>query len=34
MNIGQMNINQIEPKFAGTSCLKYQKFWYLSPDDC
>ena len=28
----QININQIEPKIAETSCSKYQKFWYLSPD--
>ena len=29
----QMNINQLEPKIADTSCSKYQKFWYLSPDE-
>ena len=25
-----MNFYQIEPKIVDTSCLKYQKFWYLS----
>ena len=29
----QMNINKIEPKIADTSRFKYQKFWYLSPDE-
>ena len=28
-----MNINQLEPKIADTSRAKYQKFWYLSPDE-
>ena len=29
----QMNINQIEPKIADTRRSKYQKFWYLSPNE-
>ena len=29
----QMDIDQLEPKIAETSSSKYQKFWYLSPDE-
>ena len=29
----QMNVNQLEPKIADAGCSKYQKFWYLSPDE-
>ena len=28
-----MNIDQIKRKIADRSRAKYQKFWYLSPDE-